>query len=329
MATPVLGAEIGYTLLWLILLSCIVKVAVQNELGRYTIATGETALEAFDHIPGPRFLVSWIVWLWLLSIILTMFSMGGMLGAMAEILNRLFPVIALGGWVWIVSCGTVVLVGLGRYGLVEKVSLVLTVLFSVLTVGAVALLFKSPQYFSWAGVVEGLSFRLPEEGFITAVAAFGITGMAATELAAYPYWCLEKGYARFAGPRDATNAWQRRARGWIRVMGVDVLNCIVIYTLATVAFYLLGAGILHGMGILPTGPRWLRFSPTCTPRRSAPGRCTYSWWARWRRPIRPCSPSLLPSVAEWLIWRGSPVSTTGATTLCGSRPLVSSWSRWH
>ena len=172
-ATPVLGAEIGYTLLWLILLSCIVKVAVQNELGRYTIATGETALEAFNRIPGPRFLVSWVVWLWLLLIILTMFSMGGMLGAMAEILNRLFPVMALSGWVWIVSCGTVVLVGLGRYGLVEKVSLVLTVLFSVLTVGAVALLFKSPQYFSWAGVVDGLSFRLPEEGFITAVAAPG------------------------------------------------------------------------------------------------------------------------------------------------------------
>ena len=257
-ATPVLGAEIGYTLLWLILLSCIVKVVVQNELGRYTIATGETALEAFDRIPAPRFLVSWIVWLWLLLIILTMFSMGGMLGAMAEILNRLFPVIALTGWVWIVSCGTVVLVGLGRYGLVEKVSLVLTVLFSVLTVGAVALLFKSPQYFSWAGVVEGLSFRLPEEGLITAVAAFGITGMASTELVAYPYWCLEKGYARFAGPRDATDAWQRRARGWIRVMGVDVLNCMVIYTLATVAFYLLGAGILHGMGILPQGSEMVK-----------------------------------------------------------------------
>ena len=170
-ATPVLGAEVGYTLLWLILLSCIVNVAVQNELGRYTIATGETALEAFNRIPGPRVLVSWVVWLWLLLITLTMFSMGGMLGAMAEILNRLLPAVALSRWVWVISLGTVVLVGVGRYGLVEKMSMVLTVLFSVLTLGAVALLFKSPQYFSWAGVVEGLSFRLPEEGFITAVAA--------------------------------------------------------------------------------------------------------------------------------------------------------------
>ncbi len=257
-ATPVLGAEVGYTLLWLILLSCIVKVVVQNELGRYTIATGETALEAFDRTPGPRFLVSWVVWLWLLLIVLTMFSMGGMLGAMAEILNRLFPIMALSGWVWVIGFGTVVLVGLGRYGLVEKVSMALTILFSVLTVGGVALLFKRPQYFSWASIVDGLSFRLPEEGFITAVAAFGITGMAATELAAYPYWCLEKGYARFTGPRDTGDAWRQRAQGWIRVMGVDVLNCMVIYTLATVAFYLLGAGILHGMGIVPHGSEMVK-----------------------------------------------------------------------
>ncbi len=47
-ATTVLGAENGYTLLWLILVSCVVKTVVQGELGRYTVGTGETALEVFD-----------------------------------------------------------------------------------------------------------------------------------------------------------------------------------------------------------------------------------------------------------------------------------------
>ena len=37
-----------------------------------------------------------------------------------------------------------------------------------------------------------------------------------------------------------------RARGWIRVMHVDILVSMVIYTVATIAFYLLGAGVLHG-----------------------------------------------------------------------------------
>ena len=52
-ATTVLGAENGYRLLWLILVSCTIKTVVQNELGRYAIGTGETTLEAFNRVPGP------------------------------------------------------------------------------------------------------------------------------------------------------------------------------------------------------------------------------------------------------------------------------------
>ena len=58
-ATTVLGAENGYLLLWLILVSCPVKIFVLHEIGRYTIATGETSLEAFNRVPGPRVRVSW------------------------------------------------------------------------------------------------------------------------------------------------------------------------------------------------------------------------------------------------------------------------------
>ncbi len=34
-------------------------------------------------------------------------------------------------------------------------------------------------------------------------------------------------------------------------MHLDILLSLVIYTVATVAFYLLGAGVLHGMGVVP------------------------------------------------------------------------------
>ena len=80
---------------------------------------------------------------------------------------------------------------------------------------------------------------------------FGITGVGATELVQYPYWCVEKGYAQCVGQRDGSAAWVARARGWIRVMHFDILCSLVIYTLATVAFYLLGAGILNRMGLVP------------------------------------------------------------------------------
>src|SRR5213593_3725587 len=63
-ATTTLGAEVGYAALWIILLSCFIKPVIQEELGRYTIACSETGLEGFNHVPGPRLRVNWIVWAW-------------------------------------------------------------------------------------------------------------------------------------------------------------------------------------------------------------------------------------------------------------------------
>ncbi len=31
-------------------------------MGRYTIASAETGLESFNHLPGPRWKVNWVVW---------------------------------------------------------------------------------------------------------------------------------------------------------------------------------------------------------------------------------------------------------------------------
>ncbi len=252
-ATTVLGAEVGYTLLWLIIVSCLIKMVVQNELGRYSIATGETTLEAFDRIPGPRVKVSWIVWCWFVMVLATLMQIGAMMGAIGEILHGPFPEISINAWVWILNFATVGLLIGGRYSVVEKSATIMVVLFTLMTVGCAIILLKLPQYFSVGEMLGGLTFHLPEAGMATAVAAFGITGVGGTELVMYPYWCIEKGYARYAGPRDESAEWKRRAHGWVRVMGVDVLSSALIYTFATVAFYLLGAGVLNGMGLMPAG----------------------------------------------------------------------------
>ena len=252
-ATTVLGAENGYTLLWLILVSCVIKIVVQNELGRYAIATGETTLEAFNRLPGPRWRVSWVVWLWFLVVLLGLFSIGGMLGGISEVLNTLLPGISFNSWLLILNLFTIGLLVVGRYSLIERVAVAMVVTFTVLTVGCAYLLSKDPQYFSWASVLDGLSFHPPRGGMSTAVTVFGATGVGAIELIAYPYWCIEKGYARFTGIRERTQAWKARADGWIKVMGTDVLTSFVIYTFATVAFYFLGAGVLSGLGLVPKG----------------------------------------------------------------------------
>lgn len=250
-ATTTLGAQVGYTALWVILLSCFIKPIVQAEMGRYIIASGETGLASFNRVPGPRLRVNWIVVAWALMTLLTLLQIGAMFGGVSEVMHLLVPAIPVWAWVLVFWGITLALLLGGAYERIERLAMIKVGLFTVLTLLAALVLVRMPQYFSWAEVWEGLKFKMPGEGFGTAVAVFGITGVGASELMMYPYWCVEKGYARATGRRDGSPEWNRRARGWIRVMHTDIAASMIIYTVATVAFYLLGAGILHGMGKNP------------------------------------------------------------------------------
>src|SRR5918999_1480776 len=76
--TTKLGAEYGYLFLWLILYSCVIKVFVQIELGRYAISSGKPTLGALHELPGPRFGTNWLVWWWLGMLMGTVFQLGAM-----------------------------------------------------------------------------------------------------------------------------------------------------------------------------------------------------------------------------------------------------------
>jgi len=175
-----------------------------------------------------------------------------MYGGVSQVMNLLVPAVPVRVWVMIFWGITLALLLGGAYDRIERLAMVKVGLFTMLTFLAALLLIRMPQYFSWVEFWRGFTFKMPGEGLSTAVAVFGITGVGASELMMYPYWCVEKGYARFTGKRDGSKEWNARARGWIRVMHTDIIASMVIYTVATVAFYLLGAGILHGMGKVPS-----------------------------------------------------------------------------
>jgi Mn2+/Fe2+ NRAMP family transporter len=184
-------------------------------------------------------------------VLATFLQLGGMFGGVAQVMNLLVPPVPVAAWVAAFAALTVALLLGGGYERVERFAVFKVALFTLITVLAAFVLTGMPQYFSWPEVLSGLTPALPKKGLATAVAVFGITGVGATELVMYPYWCVEKGYAQYVGRREETDAWRNRARGWIRVMHADIGASMVIYTLATVAFYLLGAGILHEMGKVP------------------------------------------------------------------------------
>jgi len=162
-------------------------------------------------------------------------------------------------WATILAIATSVLLLVGRYGLIQLVATVFVVAFTAVTIATLIMLQTKPQWAVTGGdLADGLSFRLPpasEQAGVnpigTALAAFGIIGVGASELIMYPYWCLEKGYAKFTGLRDGTKSWINRARGWLKVLQFDAWFSMVVYTFATVAFYLLGAAVLGRTGLNP------------------------------------------------------------------------------
>lgn len=253
-ATTTLGATAGFTAFWIILVSCIVKVTVQLEFAKHTIVTGETAMTILNKLPGPRVgRAGWSVWLFLLLILLKFVQLGGMIGSTAIVLNMLFTSVRVEVWVAASALVVSLLIFNGYYFVVEKVSLVMVAMFTVLTITAVIALNYTDYSISLAELASGLNFRLSPEIIAVAIGAFGLTGVASDEIIAYNYWCLEKGYAAYTGPKENTEEWRQRARGWIKVMYLDALVAMIIYTSVTAAFYLLGASILYKRGEIPAG----------------------------------------------------------------------------
>ncbi|MCC9641833.1 Nramp family divalent metal transporter [Rhodopirellula sp. JC740] len=330
-ATTKTGAEAGFTLLWLILIGCVVKVFTQVEMGRYTLISGKTSLQAFNELPGPRLgrHGNWLVWAWAVMWLASIGQQGGIVGSVGQAVAITMPAtshgvsenrvadaeqmltfqryaaeaerqrsgeaVDLSGdvetlnsqqlqtresevvalrmahelehgereppdvalWATIITIATSVLLYVGRYGLIQTFSTVLVGSFTLLTVVNLVLLQGEVDYRVtaeefWSGLKGSLPSSEGGSGaLVTALATFGIIGVGAGELIAYPYWCLEKGYAKFTGKNDGTEQWRRRASGWMRVMQVDAWGSMLVYTFATVAFYLLGAAVLHRVGLNP------------------------------------------------------------------------------
>lgn len=275
--TTALGAKHGFVFLWLILFSCVIKVFVQIELGRYAISSGKPTLGALYNISNNANVGKTLVWWWFIMLVCTVVQLGGMTGTIGQALDLAYP--ALSDWAvqvahslspsieaymverrefpWaILTClVTMALIYGGGYRRIEWLTTVIVVSATCITVWAAYALRYTEYPIRTSDISSGLAMHIPEAGIGVAFAVFGITGVGATELFYYPYWCLEKGYARFVGPPDGTTAWQQRAEGWIRVMHLDAWISMVVFTLSTVAFYFMGAAVLHPQGLDPKGAK--------------------------------------------------------------------------
>ena len=256
-ATTRTGAEAGFSLLWLILLGCTIKVFTQIEICRHCITHGETTVTALHRIPHVGKLIAWF---WLITFLTGLGQLGGIVGGVGQAVAIFLPVAGENSallWAGVITLVTVAMLLRGSFRFIEIFCTALVASFTFLTIGNLFALQTQPDWAIAAeDLREGMSFGLGDSptALLTALATFGIIGIGAAELVAYPYWCLEKGYGKWIGSRRESDAgWADRARGWIRVLQWDAWGSMLVYTLSTAAFYLLGAAVLHQMELVPAG----------------------------------------------------------------------------
>ena len=267
--TTSLGAAVGFSLLWWMLLSCWCKSLVQAEMARYTIISGDTYMRAMNRVPGKIWRLTWPIWLALISYVPSVMGLGGILGGGGEALSFLTSLINQAvdpeaaltlDPVWstgIIAVVSTLILTMGSYKWLERIMLVLVFTFTLTTlVCSIAMQFT--EYSTtpaeiFGGLKPDFALFIPIAAL--ALSAYGYTGTTANDISYYTYWCIEKGYPSFVGSDRSDPNWEPHARGWMKVLHTDVMLALVILTFATIPYYLLGAGVLNKMGLEPAGAK--------------------------------------------------------------------------
>ncbi len=271
--TPVQAAKFGFVLLWVALLSCVIKYFLQVEIGRHAMVHGRTTHQALNICPGPKYRqTSWIGIIYMGGYLVSCLTIPGMIGALAGMMHSEIPLSPLisriGGepvhnlnnqsiawWGAILVLLSIILLWKGVYRHLEVLIAILVGVFSVSVAVALIMIQASEYRITLNEVLSGLTFSFgdtPKLAAYAVISLMGALGATANELFMYPYWILEKGYNRQLGDRaDAT--WSQRARQWVHAIRIDSGVATGLATLMTAAFFLLGCAILHRQGIVPEG----------------------------------------------------------------------------
>jgi Mn2+/Fe2+ NRAMP family transporter len=291
---PRVGSVFGMMVLWMPLLAIALKYFMVNEIGRWTMLTGRSISDGFALLPGPRHWLNWVILV--AAIYLGAVHIGGLVAMVGAITYNMFPVLPPFAWSLILMLSFIALTWTGKYGPLELMMKVVTV---VLVISAVII---AAMFFPGIGeVLRGFTFRVPGATPDWAVSQFKIAknplaeilpamafaGAGAINSLWYSDWVLGKGLGlarTYEGdqpgiPVEQLKTLDRgvldRLAGWYRVMFHDNLwagNFLTI--LVTAAFMINAIVILTPQKLAPAGTGFiLTLSKTYTE--------TLGPWAYW------------------------------------------------
>ena len=233
LAAMLAGAEFRETLLWVIVVGATLKLALNEGVARWQLATGTTLIEGWGAHIGSAFQAGFLIYLVVWSFIVA----GGLMSACGIAAHALVPGIGIGAWGVLHSIAALVLVWFGRYDRFETtmkgliVLMVLTLLTSVILVGP-----------DLARVLRGLLVpRLPAGSATTILSLMGGVGGSVTMLS-YGYWIREKGW---------------NGKSWLMTVRRDLGIGYALTAIFGVAMLILAATALVGFGGMPPGSQGL------------------------------------------------------------------------
>ena len=237
-ATLIAGSRFGYALLWAAVVGTVLKIALAEGVGRWSLASGRTMFDGWSSLPGGVGRVNWATAYFGVYVVLWGFVYGGAaMTAAALPLATLMPVLDLKALGILSGVLGLILVWFGGYGLFEKIMTALVGVMFVTVVGLAVIV--TPDLPS---LLRGAWPTFPEGSLFYTLGLIGGVGGPIT-IAAYGYWLRAKGWG---------------GAEWMGVMRLDNRVAYAVTGVFVVAMLIVGAELLHAGGVaLQSGDRGL------------------------------------------------------------------------
>jgi Mn2+/Fe2+ NRAMP family transporter len=262
------GALLGTGILWAVVIGIFLKFWIGMAGARYTVTTGESMIDLFDRLPGPK---HWAVWLILIiQLAAAAISIGSIASAGGVFLSHITHLPRfLCGWLITLAAFGVSWKGEFIWLKVTMSVLVMTVIVGVVYVASnvfpeareffSGLVPKNPEMPAWA-LEQGIDVNPWRE--ILPLLGWGAGGFASQVW--YTYWVIGAGYGmtkkdqygRSADLEELKKVNKETAKEigrWNRVVTLDASVAMIIGILATGGFLIAGAGILGSRQVAPSG----------------------------------------------------------------------------
>lgn len=220
------GAQFGLGLIWVFTIGVTLKFVLSDAVARLQMSGDRSLMSHMTDSGGRLFPVVFLI----AELLVGLFFGASVVSIATLILQELFPVLAFWPTAVVVLASAILLLWIGRYGLVEKSMMGFGILMFL---GIVALAIASLQGQQAQDVAaQTITPTFPDDSIVTVLSLVGGVG-GATGILAYSFWIREKSWR---GPE------------WKPTVRLDLVISYGLVLVFAIAMTMVGGFLLYGQG---------------------------------------------------------------------------------